>query len=125
MMKPYGVRVIRTCLRRWNLLSRLAGLGVALAPAPAAAHGGRTGVDDLLVDYGLLAFAAVVVFVGAAVLAWLSFHPPAGPVTPDDAVPQEPDHQAGGGAVEDSGEVAAVTSPGAEDHAGSQPGGSP
>ena len=76
MMKSRRVRAMRPQLRQWLLLSRLAGLALALVPRPAAAHGGRTGAEDLLVDYGLLAFAAVVVFIGAAVAAWLSFRPP-------------------------------------------------
>jgi hypothetical protein len=48
-----------------------AGLSLAWAER-ASAHGGATGAQDFLQDYGGLVFLAIVVVVGAGVVAWVS-----------------------------------------------------
>ena len=46
-----------------------------LAAAPAAAHGGVTGTQDVLQDYGVLLFLLAVVMIGAGVLTWVLLSP--------------------------------------------------
>jgi hypothetical protein len=55
-----------------------AAIGATLLAAPAApalAHGGVTGVQDILQDYGALAFLLAVVLIGAGVLTWVVLAP--------------------------------------------------
>ncbi len=54
-------------------LSALAGL--LLVATPAAAHGGVTGAQDVLQDYGVLLFLVAVVLIGAGVLTWVMLSP--------------------------------------------------
>ncbi|MGI8424808.1 MAG: hypothetical protein ACR2NO_11990 [Chloroflexota bacterium] len=44
----------------------------SLAPA---LHGGVTGVQDVVQDYGVLLFLVAVVLIGAGVLAWVMLSP--------------------------------------------------
>ena len=43
-------------------------------PAPAL-HGGVTGLQDVVQDYGVLVFLVAVVLIGAGVLAWVMLTP--------------------------------------------------
>jgi hypothetical protein len=66
-------RAVRRSVRRsigaaWALLAPL-----ALA-TPVAAHGGVTGPQDVVQDYGVLLF---LVAIGVGVLAWVTFSPQA------------------------------------------------
>ena len=54
-------------------LSALASL--LLAARPVAAHGGVTGAQDVLQDYGVLLFLVAVVLIGAGVLTWMMLSP--------------------------------------------------
>lgn len=64
------------------------GLVLALAPQVAGAHGDRTGVADLVVDYGLPAFVVLMVLLGIAVVLWISLRPP--PESTDGEAPDTP-----------------------------------
>ena len=55
----------------WALLAPL-----ALA-TPVAAHGGVTGPQDVVQDYGVLLFLVATVLIGVGVLAWVTFSPQA------------------------------------------------
>jgi hypothetical protein len=46
-----------------------------LAVTPARAHGGVTGVQDMVQDYGVLLFLVAVVLIGAGVVTWVSLSP--------------------------------------------------
>ncbi|MAG36856.1 MAG: hypothetical protein CL878_11530 [Dehalococcoidia bacterium] len=59
------------------------GAFLALLPHGVLAHGDRTGVADLIVDYGLPAFLVIMVVMGAAVAAWLSLRPLPAPEDPE------------------------------------------
>ena len=48
-----------------------------VAATPAAAHGGVTGAQDIIQDYGVLLFLVAVVLIGAGVLVWVMLSPPA------------------------------------------------
>ena len=48
---------------------------LALAPGRGLAHGGVTGMQDVVQDYGVLVFLAAVVLIGAGVLAWVMLSP--------------------------------------------------
>ena len=61
-----------------------AAAGFILYPAPALAHGGVTGAQDIVQDYGVLIFLVAVVLIGAGVLAWVMLSPQ----------PDEPDPEA-------------------------------
>ena len=50
-------------------------LGHAGAPATAFAHGGVTGMQDVVQDYGVLIFLLAVVLIGAGVLTWVMLSP--------------------------------------------------
>ena len=69
--------------RRWT---SLAALGTALWPHAALAHGGVTGTQDVLQDYGTLVFLLAVVLIGAGVVAWVLRVPP----SPEDEDEPEP-----------------------------------
>jgi hypothetical protein len=61
-------------------LRGIAGVLAAIAcrlvlAAPAAAHGGVTGVQDLVQDYGVLVFLVAIVLVGAGVVTWVALSP--------------------------------------------------
>jgi hypothetical protein len=59
--------------------------------SPAGAHGGVTGVHDIVQDYGVLLFLVAVVLIGAGVLAWVTFSPqPDEDEDQGDAVPPSP-----------------------------------
>lgn len=45
------------------------------APRVALAHGGVTGVQDVVQDYGVFIFLIAVVLIGAGVLAWVMLSP--------------------------------------------------
>lgn len=67
-------------LARW--LVRAVAVFVALiiclmVTTPAAAHGGVTGAQDMIQDYGVLLFLVAVVLIGAGVLVWVMLSPPA------------------------------------------------
>ncbi len=62
-----------TSIRR---LAVLAAPVAALWPTVASAHGGVTGTQDLLQDYGVLGFLLAVVLLGAGVVAWVLRAPP-------------------------------------------------
>lgn len=63
-------------LASWRMLSVVATVLLVLAaPPPVAAHGGATGVDDALQDYGVMAFLLATVLIGAGVLAWVMLSP--------------------------------------------------
>jgi hypothetical protein len=72
---------------RRALALALALLGPPLAAAPAAAHGGVTGAQDVLQDYGVLVFLIAVVLIGAGVIAWVSLSPEP-PPSRDDEQPE-------------------------------------
>jgi hypothetical protein len=57
-------------------------LSVALA-TPALAHGGITGTQDVLQDYGVMLFLLAIVLIGAGVLAWVMLSP--GPESEEEA----------------------------------------
>ena len=44
----------------------------AVWPRAALAHGGVTGTQDLVQDYGVLVFLLAVVLIGAGVVAWFT-----------------------------------------------------
>ena len=46
-----------------------------LVAGPAGAHGGVTGAQDVLQDYGVLIFLLAVVLIGAGVLTWVLLAP--------------------------------------------------
>ena len=48
---------------------------VAASPKVSTAHGGVTGAQDLVQDYGLLLFLVAVILVGAGVLVWVLLAP--------------------------------------------------
>ena len=48
---------------------------VAASPKVLTAHGGVTGAQDLVQDYGLLLFLVAVILVGAGVLVWVLLAP--------------------------------------------------
>jgi hypothetical protein len=50
-------------------------LGLIGAPATASAHGGVTGMQDVVQDYGVLIFLMAVVLIGAGVLTWVMLSP--------------------------------------------------
>lgn len=52
-----------------------AALLVCLTAAPAAAHGGATGAQDFLQDYGVFIFLAAVLLIGAGVIGWVMVTP--------------------------------------------------
>jgi hypothetical protein len=56
------------------LTGTVAGL---VSAAPVAAHGGVTGVQDVVQDYGVLLFLLAVVLIGAGVLTWVMLAPQA------------------------------------------------
>jgi hypothetical protein len=47
----------------------------ALVAIPVGAHGGVTGAQDVLQDYGVLIFLLAVVLIGAGVLTWVLLAP--------------------------------------------------
>ncbi len=80
--------------RRQYALGALCGLVLALAPQVAGAHGDRTGVADLVVDYGLPAFVVLMVLLAVAVILWLSLRPPPEPTDGEATdTPAESEHQ--------------------------------
>lgn len=48
---------------------------LAASPKVSTAHGGVTGAQDLVQDYGLLLFLVAVILVGAGVLVWVLLAP--------------------------------------------------
>ena len=50
-------------------------LGLIGAPATAFAHGGVTGMQDVVQDYGVLIFLLAVVLIGSGVLTWVMLSP--------------------------------------------------
>lgn len=48
---------------------------VLVAATPVRAHGGVTGPQDVVQDYGVLLFLLATVLIGAGVLAWAAFSP--------------------------------------------------
>jgi hypothetical protein len=46
-----------------------------LLAAPVAAHGGITGLQDVVQDYGVLVFLIAIVLVGAGVVTWVALSP--------------------------------------------------
>lgn len=61
-----------------------AALGLMGAPDTAFAHGGVTGMQDVVQDYGVLIFLVAVVLIGAGVLTWVL-------LSPQEEEPEEPD----------------------------------
>ena len=59
-------------------------LGLIGAPRGALAHGGVTGMQDVVQDYGVLIFLLAVVLIGAGVLTWVM-------LSPQEEEPEEPD----------------------------------
>lgn len=57
------------------LLGQLPLLAVLATPRVALAHGGVTGVQDVVQDYGVFIFLIAVVLIGAGVLAWVMLSP--------------------------------------------------
>ncbi len=53
----------------------VAGLFLTASPRISSAHGGATGVQDVVQDYGLLAFLIAVILIGAGVLVWVMLAP--------------------------------------------------
>ena len=68
-------------------LALIAALVGALWPRVAAAHGGVTGTQDLVQDYGVLIFLLAVVLIGAGVVAWVLREPPP-PEDEEEPAPQ-------------------------------------
>ncbi|MBI3973200.1 MAG: hypothetical protein HY332_18140 [Chloroflexi bacterium] len=54
-----------------------------ITATPAAAHGGATGAQDVVQDYGVFIFLAAVVLIGAGVVVWVLRAPPPGPEAQD------------------------------------------
>ena len=71
--------------RRSALLTALAAF--AATPGRALAHGGVTGTQDIVQDYGVLVFLLAVVLIGAGVVAWVVRTPP-GEDEEDETAPQ-------------------------------------
>ncbi len=70
----------RLSLRLVSALKALLAMGAAalgwlLAATPALAHGGVTGAQDIIQDYGVLIFLIAVVLIGAGVLVWVMLSP--------------------------------------------------
>ena len=70
-------------------------LAALMAAAPASAHGGATGPQDILQDYGVLVFLLAIFVLGAGVLAWVTLSPAPHPEQPEPAqgAPSEPGRQ--------------------------------
>jgi len=47
----------------------------AFGVSPVWAHGGVTGMQDIVQDYGVYAFLIAVVLIGAGVLTWVMLSP--------------------------------------------------
>ncbi len=65
----------------------LALTALAATPARALAHGGVTGTQDVVQDYGVLVFLLAVVLIGAGVVAWV-VRAPSGEDEEDETAPQ-------------------------------------
>src|SRR5574341_603676 len=83
---------------RCALAAGAAASAMLSAARPALAHGGATGAQDVLQDYGVLIFLVAVVLIGAGVLAWVTLSPPPEPATPEPA-PGDADAKWGSGGV--------------------------
>ena len=69
---------LATLFRRSRVAKSAGSVAVALlsaCPKVATAHGGVTGAQDLVQDYGLLLFLVAVILVGAGVLVWVLVAP--------------------------------------------------
>jgi len=47
----------------------------ALSASPAWAHGGVTGMQDIVQDYGVYVFLIAIVLIGGGVLTWVMLSP--------------------------------------------------
>jgi hypothetical protein len=75
---------------RWLLGAGGALCGHLIGALPAAAHGGVTGVQDVVQDYGVLLFLLAVVLIGAGVLTWVMLAPQPEEGTAETAEAVEP-----------------------------------
>ena len=69
---------VEMLLRQSRGLKSAGFLAVALlsaTPKLSTAHGGVTGAQDLVQDYGLLLFLVAVILIGAGVLVWVLLAP--------------------------------------------------
>lgn len=57
--------------RVWPLTAVVALAASLVLASPVLAHGGVTGAQDVVQDYGVLLFLLAIVLIGAGVVAWV------------------------------------------------------